>query len=183
MDRQRNGIQGYRHIAPRQADIDDTPPGPLSPDDKKTKRASVACLECKKKRTKCSTGNPCSECAAHFRECVYDQSADKRRKEHAMTTRNQLQITQDNLSYYHKLLEDLLESIRYSDDNQLRQLFSAVRNSTRNPSPEEREGYDELTDIIDTVLGVSEDAEGSDTTSAMDGGMDYPILESREKMS
>ncbi|CRG84516.1 hypothetical protein PISL3812_01795 [Talaromyces islandicus] len=166
MDRQPGRVQSYRTIAPRQVDLQGAQmPISSAPEESKTKRASMACLECKKRRTKCTTTTPCSECLSHGRQCIYDQSADKRRKEHAMTTKNQLQVTQENLDYYHKLLEDILESIRHSDPDQLRQLVEAVRQTPRYPRQEPHNDYATILKVVYTILGEFEDAEGSDTMS------------------
>lgn len=82
-----------------------------------------------------------------------------------MTTKNQLQVTQENLDYYHKLLEDLLESIRHSDPDQLRQLVEAVRQTPKNPRQEPHNDYATILQVVYTTLGEYEDAEGSDTMS------------------
>lgn len=82
-----------------------------------------------------------------------------------MTTKNQLQTTQENLGYYHKVLEDLLESIRHSDPDQLRQLVEAVRETPKNPHQEVQNGYATILKVVYTILEDAEDAEGSDTMS------------------
>jgi len=82
-----------------------------------------------------------------------------------MTTKNQLQTTQENLDYYHKVLEDLLESIRHSDSDQLLQLVEAVRQTPRNPRQEMQNDYAMILRVVYTILGDCEDAEGSDTMS------------------
>ncbi|OJJ86095.1 Zn(II)2Cys6 transcription factor domain-containing protein, partial [Aspergillus glaucus CBS 516.65] len=58
-------------------------PDPSTNEEHKVKRASMACAECKRRRTKCSydtTGSPCTECTLQGCQCFVDESADKRRK-------------------------------------------------------------------------------------------------------
>ncbi|EEA28168.1 hypothetical protein TMatcc_003520 [Talaromyces marneffei ATCC 18224] len=172
MDDQADRMRGYRFIAPRHVDVQ-KPPTPQTPnaDEGKTKRASMACLECKKRRTKCSTGNPCTECANHGRGCIYDVNADKRRKEHVMSTKQQLENTEDNLRYYHGFLEDILASIRLGSRYQVDQLLQVVQDTVRNPDPENKSGYNKIREAIFSILGEFEDAEGSDETSDVDQSM------------
>jgi hypothetical protein len=87
-----------------------------------------------------------------------------------MTTKNQLQVTQENLDYYHKLLEDLLESVRRSDTDQLQQLVEAVRQTPRTPRNETQPNHATILQVVYTILGEYEDAEGSDTMSDIGQG-------------
>lgn len=172
MDGRPDRMRGYRFIAPRHIDIQK--PSTLqapNADEGKTKRASMACLECKKRRTKCSTGNPCTECANHGRDCIYDVNADKRRKEHVLSTKQQLENTEDNLRFYHSFMEDILASIRVGDKYQVDQLVQVIQNSVRNPDPENKSGYNQIKESIISILGEFEDAEGSDETSDVDQSM------------
>lgn len=93
-----------------------------------------------------------------------------------MTTKNQLQVTQENLDFYHKLLEDLLESIRHGDVDQLRQLVEAVRQTPKNPQQEIQTDYAAILKVVYTILGEYEDAEGSDTMSDIAQGMHCQVL-------
>lgn len=53
MDDRPDRMRGYRLIAPRHVDLQkQLTPQTSSADEGKTKRASMACLECKKRRTK-----------------------------------------------------------------------------------------------------------------------------------
>ncbi|KKK19534.1 hypothetical protein ARAM_006861 [Aspergillus rambellii] len=110
----------FRPIAPR---LVPDPPAQKNSDDGRTKRASTACAECKRRRTKCSadnTGTPCTECALHNRECIIDEFADKRRKVAAKRA-------QEDLKYFRGFLEQLLEAIRYGDRTNVEILIEAIR--------------------------------------------------------
>ncbi|KAL1847944.1 hypothetical protein Plec18167_004909 [Paecilomyces lecythidis] len=114
------GARPLRALAPRTTlTPESATPGPAT-EESRIKRASTACKECKRRRTKCSTGNPCTECAAHDRECVYDESADKRRKVAAKRA-------QEQLEYYKGLLERLLDSIRYCERAEIDQIIAVIR--------------------------------------------------------
>ncbi|OXV07154.1 hypothetical protein Egran_05089 [Elaphomyces granulatus] len=110
-----------RALAPRVASIPESLAlGSGAAEEIKTKRASTACKECKRRRTRCSTGNPCSQCAAHGRECVYDEHADKRRKVAAKRT-------QEELEYYRDFVESLIDSIRYCEPGHIDQIINVIR--------------------------------------------------------
>ncbi|RAL01342.1 Zn(II)2Cys6 transcription factor domain-containing protein [Aspergillus ibericus CBS 121593] len=111
----------FRPIAPRR--IPEPPVPAAAPEEGKIKRASTACGECKRRRTKCSadtTGTPCAECALHGRECVIDEFADKRRKVAAKRTL-------EDLRFYRGFLELLLEAIRIGDDAFVERLVNVIR--------------------------------------------------------
>lgn len=109
-----------RALAPRIVLIPENVASGLATEEVKTKRASTACQECKRRRTRCSTGAPCSECAAHGRECIYDELADKRRKVAA-------KHTLEELEYYRGFLERLLESIRYGEPANIDTIIGVIR--------------------------------------------------------
>ncbi|KAE8144106.1 hypothetical protein BDV25DRAFT_167645 [Aspergillus avenaceus] len=116
--------RSFRPIAPR-AVPDPPPPTPGGgpPEEVKIKRASAACTECKRRRTKCSadtTGAPCAECALHGRECVVDEYADKRRKVAARRA-------QEELRYYRGFVEQLLKAIRYGDRPNVDAIVNIIR--------------------------------------------------------
>ncbi|KAJ9244928.1 transcriptional regulator family: Fungal Specific TF [Paecilomyces variotii] len=158
------GARPLRALAPRTTLTPESgTPGPAT-EESKIKRASTACKECKRRRTKCSTGNPCTECAAHDRECVYDESADKRRKVAAKRA-------QEQLDYYRGLLERLLESIRYCERAEVDHIVAVIRGGAslddisavieqslvrRKHTDEERdqdyEDEEEDSDLMDDVL-------------------------------
>ncbi|CAG8908856.1 unnamed protein product [Penicillium egyptiacum] len=46
----------------------------------KRQNVSVACTECREKRTKCSGAMPCAKCTAKGCQCIYDPDSDRRRK-------------------------------------------------------------------------------------------------------
>ncbi|KAE8356501.1 hypothetical protein BDV28DRAFT_127109 [Aspergillus coremiiformis] len=112
----------FRPIAPRTMPDDLSPPG-VSAEEVKAKRASAACTECKKYRTKCNTdsiGGPCTECVIHGRRCEIDESADKRRK---VDAKRDL----ENLMYYRGFVEQLLRAIRYGDRTEVDAVVIAIQ--------------------------------------------------------
>ncbi|PYH89797.1 hypothetical protein BO71DRAFT_294805, partial [Aspergillus ellipticus CBS 707.79] len=114
----------YRTLAPRQAPEPQAPP---PPPEGKTKRASTACTECKRRRTRCSagtTGIPCTECSAHDWVCEVDIEKDRRRKESVKRTECQLE-------YYKDFLEALLQVIRESDLPATHDLVALIRSGAR----------------------------------------------------
>ncbi|PLB55375.1 hypothetical protein P170DRAFT_470794 [Aspergillus steynii IBT 23096] len=111
-----------RPIAPRSFPDPPTPGPP--PEEGKIKRASMACTECKRRRTKCNAaetaGSPCSECALHGRECIVDEFADKRRKISAKRT-------EESLKFYRGFVEELLEAIRSGDGPSIESIVNIIR--------------------------------------------------------
>ncbi|KAL1996040.1 hypothetical protein VTN49DRAFT_575 [Thermomyces lanuginosus] len=123
----------YRVILPR-GSVEPTTPA----EEGKPKRATTACRECKRRRTRCSSQYPCSECAAHNRECIFDENADRRRKVYTKMTQNQLE-------YYRGFLERLLQSIRAADPQQLETLIGVIR--------QESSSYDDIAVVVGEILG------------------------------
>lgn len=85
-----------------------------------------------------------------------------------MSTKQQLESTEDNLRYYHGFLEDILASIRLGSTYQVDQLIRVIQDTARNTDPEERSGYTKIREAIFSILGEFEDAEGSDEVSDVD---------------
>ncbi|KAJ5808870.1 hypothetical protein N7474_010139 [Penicillium riverlandense] len=50
---------------------------------RKRRNVSLACTECRQKKTKCSGTTPCANCTAKGCQCIYDQSSDRRRKSYS----------------------------------------------------------------------------------------------------
>ncbi|KAF9884369.1 hypothetical protein FE257_001825 [Aspergillus nanangensis] len=48
---------------------------------KKSKRRSMACSECREKRTRCTGSPPCAMCSRSGSICIFDSSTDRRRKD------------------------------------------------------------------------------------------------------
>ncbi|CAI7677999.1 unnamed protein product [Penicillium manginii] len=116
----------------------DRPPGGgagAPPEEAKMKRASTACKECQKRRTRC-TGMPCTECVTHGRECVTDELSDKRRKASARRTQEELNDTRT-------ILDSLLELMRIGDPASLQSMIQTVRGGA---------GLDEIRNFLDQVL-------------------------------
>lgn len=117
----------------------------------------------------CTGGLPCSECAAHEDECLYNQYADKRRKEYTQAIENQLGDARFQVHFYHALLEDLLESIRSSDRTQMRQLAIEICQTEKNANTANHTNYDILRDMIDNILSANEPARESHVLLVSDG--------------
>jgi hypothetical protein len=78
-----------------------------------------------------------------------------------MSTKNQLQATEDSLGYYHKLLEDLLESFRLGNKDQLDRLIEVIQSTSRNHLPDDQDSYESIRNTIYHILSEYEDAEGT----------------------
>ncbi|PLB39573.1 Zn(II)2Cys6 transcription factor domain-containing protein [Aspergillus candidus] len=120
---QQGSSRSFRPIAPRALAESPVPGPPIDEPNNKIKRASTACTECKRRRTKCSadtTGTPCTECALHNRECIIDEFADKRRKVAARRAH-------EDLKYYRGFLEQLLAAIRYGNLSTVDSIVDVIR--------------------------------------------------------
>ncbi|KAL2854445.1 hypothetical protein BJY01DRAFT_243583 [Aspergillus pseudoustus] len=119
---------GYRALAPK---VGGDPPAPNRvSEDNRNKRSSTACSECKQRRIKCrvdGSGPPCTECALHGRECIFDERQDKRRKVAREQIIEDLKRTQDELTYARGYLEYLLEAIRNGAPQDVYELVNAIR--------------------------------------------------------
>ncbi|KAJ5988264.1 C6 transcription factor [Penicillium waksmanii] len=87
------------------------------------KRRSTACNECQRRRTKCISGIPCLECTKRNSRCIFEESSDKRRKSYERKI-------EEHLRYYRGLLDDLLEAIRHSSDDNVDRIFNIVRSGS-----------------------------------------------------
>ncbi|KAJ6141201.1 hypothetical protein N7470_010097 [Penicillium chermesinum] len=105
------------------------------PADGRVRRASTACQECQKRRTMvdilknpplspqwcplCS-GQPCSECQTHTRECVFDKLSDRRRKA-------TVKKTQEELTSLQEFMRELLGALRSSDGTLAQHTLDTIR--------------------------------------------------------
>ncbi|KAL4929843.1 Zn(II)2Cys6 transcription factor domain-containing protein [Aspergillus undulatus] len=133
-------LQGniLRPLAPRPPETE-TPATSLSPpEDTRARRASTACGECKQRRIKCTPGekpgDPCVECAVNNKECIKDETKDRRRKLAAkQTERNlhraqrDLEITQNELRRTRLFLHSILSTVRFCDIAIVNELTSSIR--------------------------------------------------------
>ncbi|KAJ5125987.1 hypothetical protein N7448_005298 [Penicillium atrosanguineum] len=120
----------FRPIAPRTVPPNGGSGSPQPPngnggasDDGRMKRASTACKECQKRRTRCSMSpisTSCTECETHGRECLYDETSDKRRKAAAKRT-------QEDLGNLREFVEQLLHLLRAGDNNTVQHLIHQIR--------------------------------------------------------
>ncbi|KAE8344568.1 hypothetical protein BDV24DRAFT_160308 [Aspergillus arachidicola] len=147
---QQGSSRPFRPIAPRTLP-DPLPPPPAPPgggvEEVKIRRASAACTECKRRRTKCSadtTGPPCTECALHRRDCVIDEFADKRRKVAARRA-------QEELRYYRGFVEQLLKAIRQGEGTDVEAIVAVIRSGA---------SHDEIRAVVRGFL--KRDAKGED---------------------
>ncbi|PYI11452.1 hypothetical protein BO78DRAFT_134685 [Aspergillus sclerotiicarbonarius CBS 121057] len=155
---QQGSAKPFRPIAPRR--IPEPPAPAAAPEEGKIKRASTACGECKRRRTKCSadtTGTPCAECALHGRECVIDEFADKRRK--VTAKRNE-----EELWYYRGALELVLKEIRIKELSTVNRFVAFIRSGA---SLEEILAFPQPTppDKTSTPDGVDSGVTDSNTNS------------------
>ncbi|KAJ6139014.1 C6 transcription factor SndA [Penicillium samsonianum] len=120
--------RGYRPLAPRTrllggGDAGEgagSPSGGSAPEEKRMRRASTACTECQKRRTRCTGPPHCTECSTHARECVFDEAADRRRKASAKRI-------QDQLDHFRSFVDDLLGLIRDSDRPTVQLIVNTIR--------------------------------------------------------
>ncbi|OQE16403.1 hypothetical protein PENSTE_c024G00946 [Penicillium steckii] len=142
-----DGGRNFRPIAPRSIPLvggggggggEKSPAGGASgiPEEGKMKRASTACKECQKRRTRC-TGMPCSECVTHGRECITDELSDKRRKASARRT-------QEELVDLRGFVDQILTVLRISDPATLQHLIQTIRAAGEN--------YDEIRGVVTQIL-------------------------------
>ncbi|KAJ5745133.1 hypothetical protein N7520_010315 [Penicillium odoratum] len=113
----------FRPIAPRTltpgggVEIGQLPPnGGSSNEEGQKKRASTACKECQKRRTR-----------AHDRECVFDELSDRRRKASARRTQEELTRSQQELAGLRDFLDQLLGALGSNDSDVVRHLIDTIR--------------------------------------------------------
>ncbi|KAL2841713.1 hypothetical protein BJY01DRAFT_217259 [Aspergillus pseudoustus] len=87
------------------------------------KRASMACLACKKSKRKCSGTYRCDNCIAYGRECVFDETKDQRRRVAA-------KHTAEELVYFQDFINKLLRVVRAENESYGQSLFSCIRRSS-----------------------------------------------------
>ncbi|CDM34500.1 hypothetical protein DTO013E5_5003 [Penicillium roqueforti] len=122
-------LRGYRPLAPRTRLLGGSggdggeggsPSGGGAPEEKRMRRASTACTECQKRRTRCTGPPNCTECSTHARECVFDEAADRRRKASAKRI-------QDQLDHFRSFVDDLIGLIRDSDGPSVQLIVNTIR--------------------------------------------------------
>ncbi|CAG8410425.1 unnamed protein product [Penicillium salamii] len=157
--------RGYRPLAPRTQLLGGgdggASPGGSAPEEKRMRRASTACTECQRRRTRVHftlsrhttlthslssshscTGPPyCTECSTHSRECVFDEAADRRRKASAKRT-------QDQLDHFRTFVDDLITLIRDSDGPTVQLIVNTIRSGA-----DPRHIRDTLTRILENDVG------------------------------
>ncbi|OQV06012.1 Fungal Zn2-Cys6 binuclear cluster domain-containing protein [Cladophialophora immunda] len=84
------------------------------------KKVSLACLACRRRRTKCDGGITCDSCLSRNTECVRDENDDGRRK---LAVKRRIETLEKD----RHLLEDLLNALRLAGPNQLNALVTMIR--------------------------------------------------------
>ncbi|KAE8320737.1 hypothetical protein BDV39DRAFT_187272 [Aspergillus sergii] len=90
------------------------PPTPVHCVERKSKRRSLACSSCQRKKVKCS-GPPCGACAATNSECCFEPLTDKRRK----LTRKAAEKDMESYRHVSMYLISILRSGKDDDVNNL----------------------------------------------------------------
>ncbi|OQV08125.1 Fungal Zn2-Cys6 binuclear cluster domain-containing protein [Cladophialophora immunda] len=101
------------------------------------KKVSLACLACRRRRTKCDGGVPCASCLSRNTECVKDEYDDGRRK---LAVKRRL----ESLEKDRHLLDALLNALGTGGPNQLHALISLIRSSA---------GRQELASFLENGFG------------------------------
>ncbi|OQU95667.1 Fungal Zn2-Cys6 binuclear cluster domain-containing protein [Cladophialophora immunda] len=91
------------------------------------RKISTACGSCKRKRTKCTGGNPCEACARGKHVCIYDASSDQRRKVALRRNVEELASVRQEVEHYKQLLGGIIAIIRAGDTNANRDLICMIR--------------------------------------------------------
>ncbi|EXJ77649.1 hypothetical protein A1O3_09877 [Capronia epimyces CBS 606.96] len=84
------------------------------------KNASIACHACKISKRKCDRNQPCGNCSANNRSCIYDALQDGRRKEVRKRRLEELEARS-------QALDKLLVTLKHSSRSESRQLLDLIR--------------------------------------------------------
>ncbi|OJJ45381.1 hypothetical protein ASPZODRAFT_153041 [Penicilliopsis zonata CBS 506.65] len=71
----------------------------------------------------CTGGNPCSECSLHGRECIFNESGDRRRKLSAKRVASELE-------WYIQFVDQLLKTIREGNQTTVDLVVDSIRSGT-----------------------------------------------------
>jgi hypothetical protein len=120
----------------------------------------------------CSTGNPCTECAARQCACVYDELADKRRKVAAKRT-------QERFIYYRGVLERLLDSIRLCEPENVNQIINLIRSGGSLKNIEEEVdrhlGKPRVLEAMQRAMGEDEEYASDHFNESLEGWSIHPL--------
>jgi len=83
-------------------------------------KASFACLSCKQRKSKCDQSSPCRVCQIHGCVCIYDETADQRRK----VAKQRLL---DEYQRQRLLLVGIIATIRKEEPNETQRLLDLIR--------------------------------------------------------
>ncbi|KAE8334167.1 hypothetical protein BDV24DRAFT_146301 [Aspergillus arachidicola] len=90
-------------------------PPPVHRVERRSKRRSLACSSCQRKKVKCSGPPPCGACAATNSECCFKPLTDKRRK----LTRKAVEKDMESYRHVSMYLISILRSGKEDDVNNL----------------------------------------------------------------
>ncbi|KAL4762595.1 Zn(II)2Cys6 transcription factor [Aspergillus foveolatus] len=147
--------------------------GPPRPIPRISKRSN-ACTACKTRKIKCRGSQPCDNCAATNRTCVFLVEHDRRRK-------NALRRTEQELKTVQQHLDRILEVFKAGDKTQLDYLLATAADfrtaSASGPAIQDGmlAGIEQLSDIP-CVDGERRTSEGTGDDFATDGHMSAPGL-------
>ncbi|KAJ5468255.1 C6 transcription factor SndA [Penicillium sp. IBT 31633x] len=156
--------RGYRPLAPRTkllgggGEGGGSPSGSV-PEEKRMRRASTACTECQRRRTRCTGPPSCTECSLHNRECVFDEAADRRRKASAKRT-------QDQLDHFRSFVDDLIGLIRDRDGPTVQSIVNTIRSGA---------DLGLIRDMLTRILEEDIGQPGSSSSGARDSNVNLVI--------
>ncbi|KAJ5325685.1 uncharacterized protein N7506_008787 [Penicillium brevicompactum] len=91
-----------------------------APTTRKRRNARTACLNCKKRKLKCSADIPCQSCLRNGTSCLMNEDTDQRRK-HALKRKL------SGLEQKGQLLDDLIRTLQTTDEECAAQVLTLVR--------------------------------------------------------
>ncbi|PLB46427.1 hypothetical protein P170DRAFT_465950 [Aspergillus steynii IBT 23096] len=86
------------------------------------KNSSLACSECREKKTKCIGGVPCTKCRERKTECIVNEASDKRRK---LDLKRKIQ----SLEHDRDLLFQLVSTLRTDENRNASDVLNLIRSN------------------------------------------------------
>ncbi|KAL4802520.1 hypothetical protein BDV18DRAFT_62412 [Aspergillus unguis] len=106
----------------------------------RAKKASIACAECRRRRSKCTGGIPCDRCRGDKTACVVNEDSDRRRKG---VLERRLELLERDRS----LLSVLIESLQQANELEASRVLDVIRS---------RSSLDDIREFLDTAPRSSE---------------------------
>ncbi|KAL3460126.1 hypothetical protein BJX64DRAFT_193163 [Aspergillus heterothallicus] len=119
---------------------------PQFPRVQRRRKASTACNECRKHRSKCRVSDgasQCERCVQNKTECVVDATEDLRRK---IAQKRQVQDLEEDRKLLYQLLETVADAVGETSDSYITGLVDLIRN---------RASLDELRQFHRQTGGIS----------------------------